>query len=363
MNNKYRISIIESMDTWEEISDSWNKLLQQSRSDTIFLTWEWLYTWGKRYLGKDRSLFILVVYENNEITGIAPWYINSFKYGPFRLRQIEFLGCPEAGSDYVDVFTREKKEKEIAQLIYHYLFHEISCKWDLIMLRSIPSRSLFLLNFLQEIKKNRKYYEIQDDAFCPFLFLPRKWEEFNNGLSQSRRRRSTYDMNVLNREGKVNYQTFQPMNEAIPLERFIALYKERWGNSKEEFCSFLQEITFRSSGKKWVNIDLLSVNGKDVAGLFLLKYQDTSFMYLMAVDTNYNKKISVGHVITSMSIENSISNGFLIYDFLKGEEEYKFYWAKEGNKSLNLFTCQRNLGTIYLVSRKMIKNIAKVVLH
>jgi len=86
-------------------------------------------------------------------------------------------------------------------------------------------------------------------------------------------------------------------------------------------------------------------------------------MYLMAVDTNYNKKISVGHVITSMSIENSISNGFLIYDFLKGEEEYKFYWAKEGNKSLNLFTCQRNLGTIYLVSRKMIKNIAKVVLH
>lgn len=363
MNNKYRISIIESMDTWEEISGSWNKVLQQSKSDTIFLTWEWLYTWGKHYLGKDRSLFILVVYEDNEIKGIAPWYIKSFDDGPFRLRQIEFLGCPEAGSDYMDVFTTEKKEKEIAQLIYHYLFQEISCKWDIIMLRSIPSHSLFLLNFLQEVKKNKKYYEIQDGSFCPVLLLPRKREELNNGLSQSRRRRIIYDTNVLNREGKVNYQTFQPTNEAIPLERFIALYKERWGNNKEEFCSFLKEYLIRSSGKKWVNIDILSVNGKDVAGLFLLKYQDTLFMYLMAVDTKYNKKISVGHVITSLSIENSISNGVLMYDFLKGEEEYKFCWAKEGKKSLNLFTCRRNLGTIYLVSKKMIKNVAKVVLH
>jgi len=115
MNNKYRISIIESMDTWEEISDSWNKLLQQSRSDTIFLTWEWLYTWGKHYLGKDRSLFILVVYENNEITGIAPWYINSFKYGPFRLRQIEFLGCPEAGSDYPARLVESRSRHRIRQ--------------------------------------------------------------------------------------------------------------------------------------------------------------------------------------------------------------------------------------------------------
>ena len=362
LNSKYRISIIESTDEWAKISEPWDKLLQQSKSDTIFLTWEWLYTWGKHYLGKDRSLFLLVFYEGNEIVGIAPWYIHSFNFGPFTLRQIEFLGCPEAGSDYIDVFTKERKEKEIAQLVYHYLFSEIAGRWDLIMFQNMPSHSLFLLNFLQEIKKNRKYYEIQDGAFCPFLFLPGKREEFNDGLSQSRRRRITYDTNVLNRDSKVNYQTFQPMNEAIPLERFIALYKQKWGKNKEEFCSFLKDFLSLGGEKKWVNIDILSVNGKDIAGLFLLRYQDTLFMYLMAVDTDYNRKISVGNVLTALSIEKAISDGFLIYDFLKGDEEYKFYWAKEGKRSLNLFACQKKPGTMFFVSKKLIKHLAKVIL-
>jgi hypothetical protein len=46
-----------------------------------------------------------MVYKNNDLVGIAPFYLKNDKYGPFKMRQIEFLGTPEAGSDYLDVIT------------------------------------------------------------------------------------------------------------------------------------------------------------------------------------------------------------------------------------------------------------------
>lgn len=363
LDNKYSIKLIESMDEWQKISGPWNKLLVQSQSDTIFLTWEWLYTWGEHYLNKDRGLLILVVYENNEIVGIAPWYINSFRFGPFFLKQIEFLGTPETGSDYLDVFIKGRKERDVTQLIYHYLFHKIVHQWDLLILRGMPAHSLFLLNFLNELKRDGKYYEVRDGAFCPFIVLPESREGFSDILSQNRRKRFMYDMRVLKKGSEVNYQTFLPGNDDITFKRFISLYKNRWGEDKKPFYSFIEKFLSRGSENKWVCIDLLNVDGEDVAGLLLLQYQGTVSMYLMAADINYNKKISVGNILVGLSIERAINNNFSVYDFLKGDEEYKFYCSREGKRCLNLLASRRSLGTIFFISVKLIKNIAKVILR
>ncbi len=68
----YRAVVINSLDQWNETRAAWNGLLSQSDADTVFLTWEWLYSWGENYLHAGRSLFIVMVYKDDELVGIAP---------------------------------------------------------------------------------------------------------------------------------------------------------------------------------------------------------------------------------------------------------------------------------------------------
>ena len=67
-----RIVLHDSFEQLRTLSAEWNRLLEGSCSDTIFLTWEWCEAWWKAY-GNDRSLFVLTAWEGSELVGIAPF--------------------------------------------------------------------------------------------------------------------------------------------------------------------------------------------------------------------------------------------------------------------------------------------------
>ena len=90
------IRVVTSLKEFGDLSDQWNKLLAETPSNNIFLTWEWLYTWARHYLGENR-LHILLACEDDQIVGIAPLYIKTIESDRLlRLQQIEFLWKGEA---------------------------------------------------------------------------------------------------------------------------------------------------------------------------------------------------------------------------------------------------------------------------
>ena len=58
---------------FDDLKADWNTLLARSRSDTLFLTWEWQTTWW-RCLGEG-DLWLLAWYDQDQIVGIAPLYL------------------------------------------------------------------------------------------------------------------------------------------------------------------------------------------------------------------------------------------------------------------------------------------------
>src|SRR5271169_6063952 len=116
--NDYRAVLISSKAQWDETRAVWNGLLNQSTANTIFLTWEWLFSWGESYLIAGRSLFIVMVYRDDELVGIAPWYIQHLRRGVLTIKQIQFLGAPDAGSDYLDVIIKKGQEQKVATYLH-----------------------------------------------------------------------------------------------------------------------------------------------------------------------------------------------------------------------------------------------------
>jgi CelD/BcsL family acetyltransferase involved in cellulose biosynthesis len=359
----YKINIIDNMDKWEGISNRWNDLLTQSSANTIFLTWEWLFSWAETYIREDRQLFIITVFDDEELVGIAPWYVDGAPSSLFRLRKIEFLGSPEAGSDYLDVIIKKGREKKVTQRIYDFLFAEGARLWDCFFLRDIPAGSLFLLHFFEKIKEAGKYAEIHPGSFCPVAALPASNEDFLSGLSSHHRLQLRRHRKILEKEGNATHHSFAGPESEISLDTFLSFHRDKKGSRDERFYSLLKTFVSRCKGKDWVQIDILSAGEKPVAGFFHFRYGNILHQYIMVTDRTFNPKVSIGNILIGFCIEESISRGFSAYDFLKGAEEFKFSWTGGGRSSLTLFFPQRKILPLIFTVKNFIKAAAKIALR
>lgn len=361
MNSKYRVAVIDSMAGMAEMARPWNDLLTQSRSNTIFLTWEWLYSWAECYLRFDRELFIIAVYKEDELVGVAPWSIRQTRYLGLPMKIIEFLGTPEAGSDYLDIFAKPGREKEVAERIYHFLQEETS-RWDSLTLRDIASNSLFLLHFLGQIDSDGKYAEIDPGSFCPVVILPKNRSEFLAQLSPNRRQQFLRHFRILQKEGEATHHSIRAEKVQLALKDFYRIYEQRWKDASGHF-QFMEKFIHRTEGKDWVQIDCLNTRGQNIAYLIHLRYGSTLSMYLMAVDHSFNKSISIGNILVGLSIEKAIEEGFSKYDFLKGGEDYKFHWSNNGERAVNLYYYGKKMAPLMWVAAKFLKSAAKILLR
>jgi CelD/BcsL family acetyltransferase involved in cellulose biosynthesis len=135
------------------------------------------------------------------------------------------------------------------------------------------------------------------------------------------------------------------------------------GTEKARFYHFLQRFLTRASGTDWVQVDLLTIDNKPVAGLFHLRYGATLFQYLMAADKTVCPKTSVGNILIGLCLLNAIAANVGEYDTLRGSEDYKFRWATGGRRSLNVRLYQRRLPVLLLVGLKALKALLKVLLR
>ena len=361
--NKYRIKVIQSLDLFWSCSVEWRYLLQKSSADSIFTTWEWLYTWSKYFLTSDCRLLILMVYKNNDLVGIAPFYLKNNKYGPFQMRQIEFLGTPEAGSDYLDVITLPGEEGQVSSRIYEYLFREIGSSWDMIHLRDVPSNSLFFLKFLTIFEENGKHIEVSNGSFCPVVVLPGEKETFFESLSRNRREQFRRHLKILCGSGELHHVVRQSSDLNKDIHELKNLHRKRWEGEQIIFFKFLEEYIDRSKDEGIVQLDLLKKNHECIAAIMHLNYNYTRYMYLFAVDKEHNNKISVGNVFLCMCIQKAIDDKIIKYDLLKGDEPYKFHFTHQGNRLLNISHYQKRIGTVLYCSNRYMKNIGKILLR
>lgn len=361
MNESYRVAIIDSMTGMAALAKPWKDLLSESKSNTIFLTWEWLYSWAECFLQPNRRLFVLTIYKGGDLIGIAPWYIQRVRHWGFTMNVISFLGSPEMASDYLDVFAKPGKEKEVAEQIYQYLLNSATL-WDALTLRGIPHDSFFYFHFQSRIEADGKYIDVRPGVFSPIAILPKTEEAYFAQLTSKRRKRFMSDLRFLERRGKMDHQCIESEGLKPALQDLYSLYRKRWGERESSF-QFLEKFIQRSEEQGWVQIDFLNSNGQNIAGFLHLRFDGILSMYLMAVDHSFAQSISVGNILVGLSIRKGIMQGFSIYDFLAGSQDYKFYWANSGKRSLDLVFYGQKLKPFIWMMGQTLKSLAKAIVR
>jgi len=354
------LSIVKISDQNEfaNLKKDWDALLKKSKSDTVFLTWEWMYTWWECFK-EDKQLFILAVYgENEDLIGIAPLCMDKKKIaGITFLNYLKFLGTMPISSDHLDFIIYQGREREVLGTIVNYLFKENI--WDLCLLSNIPASSL-TGKLLKEIMGNRpSQYEISQ--VCPYIPLPDQIEDFYSSLS--RNMRNTIKRRRRNLHRKYNgfeFVTWKNPDEIdSAMERMFELHEKRWmvvkhkGNFiKNDVRKFHKKIAGLFLHSDMLRLYFLRVQGKDVATLYTFKYNDKLYYYQGGWDPELSGD-NVGGVLTALVIEDAINRGCAEYDFLRGTEDYKIRLTDKKREEIDIFIVNSFHARIYLLFRNL----------
>lgn len=345
------IRAVETLEEMAHLSGPWNALLAESGSrGNVFLTWEWLYTWAKHYIERDRLWILLVYRGENRLLGIAPFYIRKVPWHcSLALREILFLGTGEVCSSYLDFIVAERDKRVVLTTIFQYLHGEARRFWDAITLAELPAESSSLDIWDGLIQNAGKVSEITDMNVSPIIELGNRIEDFTAAIGAGERYNLQRKQRRLALAGEHSYEraSSQPALEEA-LGECVRLHQTRWTRrgatgafGSPRFLEFHREIVRLFSERRWVHFDFLLFKGQKIAAAYGFTYNGRCSYYLPGFDPDFVPKTSPGILLLFRCIEQAIQEGCKQFDLLRGWADYKLAWATNLRRSLILLHYNR----------------------
>ena len=83
---------------------------------------------------------------------------------------------------------------------------------------------------------------------------------------------------------------------------------------------------FIALGQGWLRFYQLKVADQIIAVLYAFRYSDTYYVYQIGFDPLWSR-YSPGRLLIAHVIQEAIKEGTNVFDWLRGEQKFKFAWA------------------------------------
>jgi CelD/BcsL family acetyltransferase involved in cellulose biosynthesis len=323
-----RVEAVVDLAAFTQMKDPWNQLLEESRSDSIFLTWEWLHSWWGRLSGA-RRLHILTVRRGTELVAIAPLAAMGTNW--LGLSTLEFLGTGRVGSDYLDVIIRRGEEEQALQVLTSHLARS-GAILDLKQLRTTSSAGRKMVSSLRRsgclVRSTRAHR-------CPFIDLRGlSFETYLSSLGSEHRYNFQRRLRRLETKHRLRFECVSSearRREVLPI--LFELHRLRWesrggdGLVGPEIREFHDDVTGLALDRGWLRLFVLWLGGSPGATLYGFRRGSVFSFYQSGFDPRFSR-LSVGLVAMGLAIKSAIEEGAHEFDLLHGEEPYKSHWAR-----------------------------------
>lgn len=340
------VRVISDLKGFESLSATWNSLLLKCQDDnSIFLTYEWLWTWW-RHFGEGKKLNILLIEKGSQVIGIVPLMKVEYKIGPIKFHLLEKISLTSC--NYVWLTSPENRQEAITAVLA-YLKEELSKNKLVLRLTLVPEDSRFLDLLRTHTSLVSEALVIQERVMtsAPYITLPTTWDEYFRSLSHRRRKRLRQASRSLEKSHNVAFKQFTADSVEEGLNKFFDLHQRRWQSvnirgvfSTPEMKEFYRDIASQFLRKNWLHFSCLTVDNEMASGEYGFVYNRKFYALTAARDIRY-PKYSVGHLYEMYLIKYAINNHLQEVDLLKGEEPYKFYWTKSTRKYIEVIVIKR----------------------
>lgn len=302
---------IKKFEDFFSIKKDWDRLLEEDKEATPFQSCQWLEAYDKYY--RKGEVFLLGAYESKALVGLG--IFEKIK------EKITFLGGER--TDYQDILAVDKKKAWPAFL--QFFRKKGFKKFSFHHLREFSSSCKILEQVSSKLSLDFKMEKIR---VSPFLKLPQSWEEYLQSLTHHKRKEIKRKIKKL--EGFTTETFCFKKDFYQKMDIFFRLYRasspEKIMDKKKE--SFYLQVAENMSQKGWPELCFLYFKKEPIAAYFSFIFKNKFYLYNSGFDRNY-EALSPGAVLLAFMIKEQIKLGREIFDFLQGDERFKYDFGAE----------------------------------
>ena len=363
---RINIEVEEGSEALTRLRAEWQAMFRASGAPP-FLSWEWLSTWHK-WFGREKHPFLLCARESGNLIALLPLCVEKRQSSRFSpgLKRMSFMGESYGASDYLDILALPGFKQKSADIFIEYL--ALPHSFDLLELEGIAADSYTLQSLARCFANDGRFsYRIVPQYICPRMSLDSRWEDL-----LERSRRSDYFKRCIRRLNKIasfEFRVISDVNE-IPaafgrlLELHVGRWIERGGSSAfrtAEQKGFTFDAAAELAGAGMTRFEEIWLEGECRASLFGFESGDSYYFFLSGFDQAWSK-YSLGFTLLWLSIREASQRGLKMYDFLRGDENYKFDWSDNPRMTITAQVASDSRAAKWHVAREHTKEIARALL-
>ncbi len=305
-------------------SNEWNTLLKESIQDTPFLRYEYQKTWWEHKGGgewKDARLLLATARENGQLIGVAPLFIAEYENEP----AILLNGSIEI-SDYLDVIVKKDDHARFISGLLDFLLTIDG--WKKLDWYNVPDDSPTLLALKEEAAKRGWTHHEEAYRPTPRIALNGSFEDYLSRIDKKQRHEIRRKMRRA-AESELNVKFVlvgQTANIEKDLDDFFNLMIQ--DPNKAAFLhpamrAQMTSILHEAYKNHYLWLGFLEIDGVRTAASLNFDYENKLWGYNSGVSRSH-MDLSPGWVLLSHTIQWCCENGRYEFDFMRGDEEYKY---------------------------------------
>jgi CelD/BcsL family acetyltransferase involved in cellulose biosynthesis len=331
-----QFSAVRTPNEFEALSGEWNALLTSSASHVPFLRYEYLAAWWKTLGGGEwpsGELWVITARsETGSLEAAAPLFFTTNREG---IPALMFLGSIEI-SDYLDVLCPPEKLPEFLDGLLEFLFGSDAPGWQALDLYNLVDSSP-TLPALEKVAARRSLRCTREQLqHCPSIPLPGDFETYLASLDKKQRHEVRRKM----RRAEANDPPveFQIVEDASHLDEEMEAFFGLMATDPEK-AAFLtpamreqMKLTARAAfANGWLQLVFAVVGEEKGAAYLNFDYQNRIWVYNSGLDPRFHG-LSLGWVLLGYLIQWSIEHQRKVFDFMRGDEEYKYRFGGQDHR-------------------------------
>jgi CelD/BcsL family acetyltransferase involved in cellulose biosynthesis len=299
---------------------AWERLYAADPLRQVFVSWAWL----DAYLSTlAPGWTIAVLRDGDELVAALPLQVRSVPSRAFPVaRELAFLGDPVA--DYNGMLCRPGRE---ADAVSAFAATIRTMGWDRAVFRDLSDPRLDpLLALLQSAGGTLAQ---TGETRCLRATLPASWDEYKKSLGRTTRGKTERALRRL-QEAVPAFRLSSPCDADVDahVEAMVCVNHSRWGGNIRSARARFGRLFRGAYDRGCLRLHIAWDGERPIAGVasFTDPVGETYNLYQLGYDDAY-AKFSPGKAVLGYAIRDAIEGGYRVFDFLRGDEEYKASYA------------------------------------
>lgn len=347
-----QIRVIDNLQDFADLRADWNLVYDNDADAQFFLSWTWLSQWlpmltglwfilAAKPAGAEHYVAFLPLRTRIRERKQGGFYNEVCMAGNYQADYTGFICMPEFDNLAIPAFARYIGKSPWAHV-------------NLDNIRTTDERLRLFLDCFPDtkfaIKPQERINKPENinNCICPHVTLPDNWDTYlNETLGSETRRTIKRFMKRVGETGDLRVTHADASTIERDVKILLRLWTEQWGKRKGErlqtiLRSNLQALT-RAFADGSLFLPIMWMGDKPVGAqaTFIDPAKRSLLAYMGGRDATFGKP-SPGIVLHAHSIQYAIENGFTTYDFLRGNEGYKYSFGTQERRIFCAILSTRN---------------------